>query len=94
MQGGRSTVPHVLLHPLENVEAVQLAEGGTAAGETIVWTSLDLPYLASYNEVRSPQSIPAGLVMPVLAFALKGFSVIDFSTWGSCANSSSHAFCL
>eukprot|EP00884_Botryococcus_braunii_P018047 jgi/Botrbrau1/4926/Bobra.0122s0008.1 len=50
LTGGKSTVPHVLLHPLENVEAVQLAEGGTAAGETIVWTSLELPYLASYNE--------------------------------------------
>jgi hypothetical protein len=52
MQGGRNTTPHVLLHPLENVEAVQVAKGGIAAGEEILWTSLDLPYLVSFNRVR------------------------------------------
>ena len=44
--------PSVLPHPLEQLQAAAV-EGGAWQGETLVWASRELPYLATYSPVRA-----------------------------------------
>ena len=48
----------VLTHPLEPLVPLQAEEGGcdvvAMQGERIVWSSRELPYIATYNQVSLP----------------------------------------
>ena len=53
----------VLTHPLEDLQpalGLQSTDGGPEAqvfrwrGEAVLWSSAELPFVASYNEVRHP----------------------------------------
>ena len=46
----------MLTHPLEPLVPLQAEEGasdmGPMQGERIVWSSMEVPYIATYNQVR------------------------------------------
>ena len=54
MQGSGSPCS-VLTHPLEPLVPLQAEEGGSdmapMQGERIVWSSMEVPYIATYNQV-------------------------------------------
>lgn len=55
MQGAEGQGPCILVHPLENIQRVGVAGGGGGWGEReeVVWSSLEVPFLATFNPVRA-----------------------------------------
>ncbi len=58
LQGRAGVAPAVLTHPLEDLQPALARQaphaGATAspfAGETVIWSSIDVPYLVTQNEV-------------------------------------------
>lgn len=50
-QGSAGQGACILVHPLENIQPVA-ADGGTWSGdELVVWSSIDIPYLLTFNQV-------------------------------------------
>ena len=54
---GSASLCSVLTHPLEPLVPLQAEEGGSdmgpLQGESIVWSSMEVPYIATHNQVCS-----------------------------------------
>ena len=58
----------MLTHPLEPLVPLQAEEGGSdmapMQGERIVWSSMEVPYIATYNQVGwSMELVPVGALL-------------------------------
>ena len=62
LQGGAELAPAILSHPLEEVQQIMAEHNGKVAdarwqtGERLLWSSGQLPYAVSFNEVQLAES--------------------------------------
>ena len=68
LQGAPGQGPCILVHPLENIQEVQMAAdrvsggGGTFwdEGESVVWSGTEVPFLLTYNAVSLALAMSPG----------------------------------